>query len=89
MMIRFFGSVVFSTLAFVCLHLGFVRDVDNIIIGNIMSLIPGIGLTNALRDLFVGDSITGLLRMADAALTALAIAGGYFLFMCTLGGMTL
>ena len=44
-----------------------------------MTLIPGIGLTNALRDLFTGDSIAGLLRSIEAVLTALAIAAGYFL----------
>jgi uncharacterized membrane protein YjjP (DUF1212 family) len=30
-----------------------------------MTLIPGIGLTNALRDLFTGDSIAGLLRAIE------------------------
>ena len=83
------ASFVASALAFVAVQAGVIPDIDKIIIGNIMTLIPGIGLTNALRDLFVGDSITGLLRLSDAALNALAIAGGYLLFMCTLGGMTL
>ncbi len=83
------ASFAASALAFVAVQAGLIPDIDKIIIGNIMTLIPGIGLTNALRDLFVGDSITGLLRLADAALNALAIAGGYLLFMCTLGGMTL
>ncbi len=90
---RIFGkciaSFAASALAFVAVQAGIIPSVDKIVIGNIMTLIPGIGLTNALRDLFVGDSITGLLRLADAALNALAIAGGYLLFMCTLGGMTL
>ena len=57
-------------------------------IGIIMTLIPGIGLTNALRDLFTGDSIAGLLRSIEAALTALAIAAGYFL-ISVVGGMLL
>ena len=62
--------------------------VDKVIIGNIMSLVPGIGLTNALRDLFTGDSIAGLLRSIEAVLTALAIAAGYFL-VTVLGGFAL
>ena len=57
------------------------------IIGNIMSLIPGIGLTNALRDLFTGDSIAGLLRSIEALLIALAIAAGYFLSTVLMGGI--
>ncbi len=76
---RLICSFASITLAFAFLYLGVAEGVDNIIIGNIMTLIPGVGLTTALRDLFVGDSITGLLRTIEAALFALAIAGGYFL----------
>lgn len=76
---RLVSSFAATLLAFIFLHIGIVDGVDNIIIGNIMTLIPGVGLTTALRDLFVGDSITGLLRTIEAALFALAIAGGYFL----------
>ncbi len=60
--------------------------VDQLIIGNIMLLIPGVGLTNALRDLLIGDSVAGLLRMIEAVLTALAIGAGYFLSVLILGG---
>lgn len=75
---KFFGSVVASVLAFTALYFKLIPDVDKVIIGNIMSLIPGIGLTNAMRDLFTGDSIAGVLRTIEALLTALAIAAGYF-----------
>ena len=57
------------------------------LIGNIMTLIPGIGLTNALRDLFIGDSIAGLLRTIEAVLLALGIAAGYFLVTIFVGGI--
>ena len=53
-----------------------------------MTLIPGIGLTNAFRDLFTGDSISGLLRTIEAILTALAIAAGYFI-VAIFGGAVL
>ena len=53
-----------------------------------MTLIPGVGLTNALRDLFTGDSIAGLLRSIEAVLIALAIAAGYFMVV-VLGGLLL
>ena len=75
---KFFGSVVASVFAFAALKFKLIPDVDKVIIGNIMSLIPGIGLTNAMRDLFTGDSIAGVLRTIEALLTALAIAAGYF-----------
>ena len=75
--------------AYLFYKLGIVPTVDNIIIGNIMVQIPGIGLTNALRDLFVGDSIAGLLRFIEAVLIALAIAAGHFLFITLFRGVML
>ena len=66
--------------------LGIGQDANKILIGNIMLLIPGIALTNALRDLISGDIITGLLRFLDAILVAAAIAAGYILAAQLLGG---
>ena len=85
---KFFSAAVATFLAFIAVKGGIISSVDKVIIGNIMSLIPGIGLTNALRDLFTGDSIAGLLRSIEAVLTALAIAAGYFL-VAVLGGIVL
>lgn len=85
---KFFSAAVATLFAFVAVKIGVIGTVDKVIIGNIMSLIPGIGLTNALRDLFTGDSIAGLLRSIEAVLTALAIAAGYFV-VAVLGGIAL
>ena len=85
---KFMSAAVATALAFCAVKLGWISSVDKIIIGNIMTLIPGIGLTVALRDLFTGDSIAGLLRTIEAVLTALAIAAGYFL-VAALGGFAL
>ena len=62
------------------------RDANKIIIGNIMLLIPGIALTNSLRDMISGDIMTGMLRFLDAVLVAAAIAAGYILAAQLLGG---
>lgn len=59
------------------LHLG--DNVDMISIGNIMLLIPGIALTNSLRDMFSGNTISGLMRFIEAILLALTIAFGFAL----------
>lgn len=83
---KFFSSAVASSLAFLAVKAGLIASVDMVIIGNIMTLIPGVGLTNALRDLFTGDSIAGLLRSIEAVLSGLAIAAGYFLVI-VLGGV--
>lgn len=58
-------------------HLG--DNVDMISIGNIMLLIPGIALTNSLRDMFSGNTISGLMRFIEAILLALTIAFGFAL----------
>lgn len=49
---------------------------DKIIMGNIMLLIPGLGLTTSIRDLITGDTISGLMGICDALLRAFAIAVG-------------
>lgn len=85
---KFFSTAIATFLAFLAVKCRWIANVDMVIIGNIMPLIPGIGFTNALRDLFTGDSIAGLLRTIEAILTALAIAAGYFL-IAVLGGFAL
>lgn len=50
---------------------------DLISIGNIMLFIPGIAFTNSLRDLFSGDTISGLIRFCESILLACIIALGF------------
>ena len=58
---------------------GLGESVDMISIGNIMLLIPGIALTNSLRDMFSGETISGLMRFIEAVILALTIAFGFAL----------
>ena len=86
---KFISSFLLTALAFLALSLKLIPTVDYVIIGNIMTLIPGVNLTNSLRDLFTGDSMTGVLRFIEALLTALAIALGYVVFVFISGNNTL
>lgn len=86
---KFILSFTATTLSYIAYRLSVISSVDKVMIGIIMTLIPGIGLTNALRDLFSGDSIAAILRAIEAALLALAIAAGYFLFAFISGGVVL
>ncbi len=61
-------------LAFVAAGLG--RGVDLITIGALMLLVPGVALTTAVREIMVGDMVSGLSRLAEAILIAVAIALG-------------
>lgn len=59
---------------------------DKITIGNIMLVIPGIQLTNSLRDMISGDMISGLLNMSEALLKAIAVAMGFAIVLLAGGG---
>ncbi len=61
--------------------------VDKIIIGNIMNVIPGVAMTNAFRDMFGGDIMSGVFRLCGAVVDAVAIAAGYALAILLLGGV--
>ena len=75
-----------SLFAILSVRSGIGCDPNKIIIGNIMLLIPGIALTNSLRDMISGDIMSGMLRFFDAILVAGAIAAGYILAAKLLGG---
>ena len=87
LLIRFLCSFLVTVLTFVFSRLGLVSSVDEIIIGILMTLVPGCGFTNALRDIFTGDSISGALRLIEAVLVAFAIAAGYVLAGVLTGGV--
>jgi len=81
------AAFVLSCLAFLSVRWGLADTVDMIVIGNIMLLIPGIALTNSLRDMISGDTMAGMLRFLEACILALAIAGGYILASLVMGGV--
>lgn len=51
-------------------------DVDKVITGAIMTLVPGVAITNAVRDSIAGDLVSGLARAAEAVIIATSIAFG-------------
>mgnify|MGYP001779471401 CR=1 FL=1 len=54
---------------------------DKIMIGDIMLLIPGIAMTNSVRDILVGDTISGLMRLIETIVWAGALACGFMIPM--------
>lgn len=49
---------------------------DLIIIGAIMLLVPGVAITNVMRDVIVGDFLTAISKLTEVLIVALAIAIG-------------
>lgn len=47
-----------------------------VIVGSMMPLVPGVALTNAIRDLLQGDFISACARIAEAFMIAAAVAVG-------------
>lgn len=50
---------------------------DKIMIGDIMLLIPGLMTTNAIRDVLIGDTLSGVIRLIVSLLLAAALALGF------------
>lgn len=73
---EFIGSFVVGVLASIAVYTGFATDLDTLIIGSIMPLVPGLLITNAVRDLMAGHFVSGLSKGAEAFLTAFAIGAG-------------
>lgn len=67
-----------STAALSALSLGVLigLNVDLAIIGAIMTLVPGLLLTNAIRDALSGNLLSGTSRMVEAFFVSISIAGG-------------
>lgn len=61
-------------------------DLNMIMIGDIMNVVPGMVLTNSFRDLLGGDIMSGLFRLCMALLDAVAIACGYAVAILIFGG---
>lgn len=65
-----------ALLAIIVYKLGLPVHYDNIIIADIMLLVPGIAITNAIRDTINGDLLSGISRAIEAFFVAVAIAVG-------------
>ena len=77
---QFFRTIIAAfVMAAVAYILGFVGIADNagcVIIGSLMILVPGLLFTNAMRDIIYGDTNSGINRIVQVFLIAVAIALG-------------
>lgn len=70
------GGAVVTFIAMLCIYLNLAQHSDKIIIGSIMLLVPGLAITNAIRDTIEGDLVSGVARTVEALFIAVAIAVG-------------
>ena len=84
---NFNASFVAGILAILTVLVGIGSSVDHIMFGVIMLLIPGASLTGSIENLLVGDTLSGLMGIAEAIIKSLALAAGVALSLMLLGGL--
>ncbi len=70
------ASFVTAAVALTFAHFFVYLSYDKIIIGALMNLVPGIAITDFMRDVIAGDLISSVLRFAESMMIAAAIAIG-------------
>lgn len=70
------SAFVMALLAYGFSAVGLARNPDAVTIGALMLLVPGLLFTNAMRDIIYGDTNSGINRVVQVLLTAIAIALG-------------
>ena len=70
------GSALIAIFSIISLKFNFVHSIDKVIIGSLMLLVPGMALTNAVRDVINGDLMAGMARGLEAFFIAASLAVG-------------
>lgn len=70
------SAFIMTLVAYITGFLGIAENVDAVIIGPLMILVPGLIFTNAMRDIIFGDTNSGINRIVQVLLIAAGIALG-------------
>ncbi len=70
-------SFIAGALSELSVNIGFAQNIDCVLIGTIMMLIPGLALGTAVYDMFNGNLISGMMRALQCLVVAVFIALGY------------
>lgn len=83
----FTAALAIGCLAIAAVRLHLAGNVDHIIIGAVMPLVPGVAITNSFRDILSGDLLSGTARGIEALFIAAAIGVGIATALIFLGGI--
>ena len=86
MLSQMMSAFIASSIAIFGVALNVGSSVEQIMIGCVMILIPGIAFTHAVENLITGDTLSGLLSSCEAIFVALALAFGFAVSMLMFGG---
>ncbi|MEY8444995.1 threonine/serine exporter family protein [Enterococcus ratti] len=70
---EFLSSLLIGLTAILSVRVGLGINQDLIIIGCVMPLVPGVQITNAIRDLLAGHYVSGVSRATEATMTSAMI----------------
>lgn len=73
---EFSAAFVVGLTTLLIVRIGWSQELDLIVLASVMPLVPGLLITNAIRDLMAGHFVSGLSKGAEAFLTAFAIGAG-------------
>ena len=86
---NFVASMFVGIISVISFQIKLVDNLDNIIVGAALALVPGVAFTSGIRDFISGDLISGIARIGEAVLVAIAIAfgvGSILMLYSLLGG---
>lgn len=87
---RFFdtllASFVIGSCALLAVKFHLAGNVDHIIIGAVMPLVPGVAITTSFRDILAGHMISGLARGTEAIIISASIGVGIAVALTFFGG---
>lgn len=73
---EFSTAVLIALIAHLLIYLQLGNELDKIIIGSVMPLVPGLLITNSARDLMAGHLLSGISKGVEAVITSCAIGAG-------------
>ena len=87
---NFVASMFVGVISILSFEIKLVDNLDNIIVGAALALVPGVAFTAGIRDFISGDLLSGIARIGEAVLVAIAIAfgvGSILMLYSILGGL--
>ena len=83
---NFLASLISGLVIYAAVSLFPFLHTSHVTIGVIMILIPGIAITNSIRDILVGDTISGIMRLIETLFWSSGLACGFIAAMWMIGG---
>jgi uncharacterized membrane protein YjjP (DUF1212 family) len=74
--VNIFGGFTGTLICHICYNLNLATNLKLAVIGSLTLLVPGLAITNAVRDTISGDLVSGMMRTMEAILIAIGVATG-------------